>query len=417
VPPDEQWRFRAEPLGPFVVPPFDEMVPPELWEQMPGRERGPRRPHAASGCILDPNGHVLTVYHAVDGAEGIAVTLHNGRRLQAELVGADEESDLAVLRIEADDLPVVQFGDSEALRVGQAVFAVGNPPRLPGSVAAGVVSGLHRSGLGVAAYEQFIQTDIGVGAGFAGGPLADLHGRVVGITVSAWGEPEAGRRWTFAIPVSTVEGVLDDLLAGRQVQRGWLGVAISEVSPQMAEEFGYAREGGALIQDVMQAGPADSAGLEAGDIIAAYRGRPVQGAHDLRGRVAATPPGTEVTLTVWRDDEEVELSVELGSREGRAAPEDADRLGLQVQELAPEIAEHLGRPELAGVLVADVDPDGPAAERIRPGDVILSVNREEVASVEDYRSLVEEARGEKPILLRILDGETGNARFVLLPTG
>ncbi len=160
--------------------------------------------------------------------------------------------------------------------------------------------------------------------------------------------------------------------------------------------------------------PAEQAALEAGDIIVAYRSGPVRGVHDLRGRVAATPPGTQVTLTVWRDGEVLELSVELSGREERPGPHGADRLGLEVQKLTPEIAEHLGRPHLEGVLVADVDPDGPAADQVAPGDVILSVNRQDVASVADYRRLLEAAPEGGEILLRVLEGETGRARFLML---
>jgi len=370
-------------------------------------------PVTGCGVIVDAEGHVLTTNTVVAGAETAEVRLADDRAYTARVVGRDEATNLAVIRIEGkfDEPAVARLGDSDDLRVGQSVLAIGSPFGLRNSVSTGIVSALGRSGVGVADREHLIQTDLSVHPGASGGPLCNMRGEVVGITAAArmGGEFPAGVG--FAIPINTAKAVLDDLIAGRAVVRGYLGVYIGDVSPEMAARLDLERARGALVHEVSPDSPAREAGLVAGDVVLEYDGRKVTGPGDLRSRVAATRPGTEVDVKVWRNGSEETLHVTVGRLEPRAA-EGQDSLGIDVQELTPQMAENMGEPGLKGVLVADVDADGPAAGKIRPGDVILSVNRQPVGSVERYRDAVADAGG--AALLRVLDAETGRKRFVLV---
>ncbi len=370
-------------------------------------------PVTGCGVIVDAKGHVLTTNTVVAGAETTEVRLADDRTYKARVVGRDEATNLALIRIEGtfDELPVARLGDSDDLRVGRSVFAIGSPFGLRNSVSTGIVSALGRSGVGVADREHLIQTDLTVHPGASGGPLCNMRGEVVGITAAARMGDQFPAGVGFAIPINTAKAVLDDLIAGRTVARGYLGTYIGDVSPEMAARLGLDRARGALVHEVSPGSPAREAGLVAGDVVLEYDGRQVTGTGDLRSRVAATRPGTEVDVKVWRDGSEETFHVTVGGLEPAAA-EGQDSLGIDVQELTPQMAENMGKPGLKGVLVADVDADGPAAGKIQPGDVILSVNRQAVESVDRYRDVVAAAGGSA--FLRVLDARTGRRRFVLL---
>ncbi|KPK65376.1 MAG: hypothetical protein AMK73_03165 [Planctomycetes bacterium SM23_32] len=381
----------------------------------PQREREMKRRGLGSGCILDEEGHVLSNNHVVAGADELTVTLADGRKFSAKVVGTDEKTDLAVVKIEGDpkDLPTVRLGDSDAVKVGQWVIAIGNPFGLRHTVSAGIISATGRS-IGVAEYESLIQTDAAVNRGNSGGPLVNLRGEVIGINTAIVGPANLGIG--FAIPSNMARDVLDDLVAGREVVRGYLGVYPKDLTPEMAQAFGFEGTNGALVDEVLEGSPAEKAGLKAGDIIVEFGGKPVESASELRRRVAATDPDTTTPVEVWRDGKELALKVTTGDL-ATVVETEHDWLGLHVQTLTPEMAANLGKPGLEGVLVADVDEDSSAGTHIKPGDVILSVNRNKVNSASEYGTLMNKAKSQGGVLLRVLDSETGRARFIFIRNG
>jgi serine protease Do len=395
----------------FRDPFFDEFFREFFGER--GRRRE-KRPGLGSGMIIDSQGHILTNYHVIKQADELSVRLPDGRDVEAEVVGTDDKTDLAVIKMkdDFDHLPTVELGDSDALRIGQWVLAVGNPFGLTQTVSAGIVSATGRIGVVGLEYESMIQTDAAINPGNSGGPLVNLRGEVVGINTAIFSGTGGYMGIGFAIPSSMARDILDDLVAGREVERGWLGVYIADLTPEMAEMFGFTGTDGVLVQEILEGSPAEEAGLQAGDIITEYRGEKIEKMTQLRRRVTATDPGNEAELKVWRDGEVVELSVKIAALE--AAPVTSDWLGLSVEPLTDEMARRLGAARLEGVLVREVEEDSPAARYITPGDVVLSVNRQRVSSIADYRKLVAEARKNGRVLLRYLDAETGRTRFIMI---
>ncbi len=404
-------RFRS-PLDEF----FEEFFGPDPFErrQQP-REREYRRRGLGSGCILDAEGHVLTNNHVVEGADDLTVTLPDGRSFEAEILGRDPETDLAVIKIagELEQLPTLRLGNSDQVNVGQWVIAVGNPFGLRHTVSAGIISAVGRTGIGVARYESLIQTDAAINPGNSGGPLVNLNCEVIAINtaiVGRGGNVGIG----FAIPVNMIRDVLDDLIAGRQVVRGYLGVYPSDLTPEIAEASGYEGKGGALVNEVVEGSPAEAAGMKARDIIVEYGGEKVDDADELRRLAAATDPGETVEVKVWRDGEQHTLSVTAGNLTAAvAAAEETgeDWLGLEVQTLTPEMAERLGKPDLKGVIVADVKPDSVAARVISPGDVIVSVNDVRVESAPEYLKLMRAVEPGSVGMVRVLYAQSGRLRY------
>ncbi len=330
-------------------------------------------------------------------------------------MGTDDKTDLAVIRIKGDfgELSTITLGDSEALEIGQWVMAVGSPFGLAHTVSAGIVSAKGRSGFRMTEYEDWIQTDAAINPGNSGGPLVNLRGEVVGINTfivsSAGGNLGIG----FAIPVGMATAILDDLIAGRQVERGYLGVTISDLSPEMADMFEFEGTEGVLVQEVLEDGPAAEAGLKAGDIVVEYDGHPVSRVSELRRHVAATDPGQTVRLVFWREGEKMTRDVTAGDL--ASAVLSADWFGAQVRPLTEEDARELGRPRVEGMLVLSVEPGTPAARVLTKGDVILSINRQPVADRESYRRALKAAREGNRMLIRMLDAETGSAAYLTLP--
>jgi serine protease Do len=410
-------RIRV-PASPFRSP-FDDFFEDFFGERpmprVPERQREFKRRGLGSGCILDEDGNILTNNHVVANADELTVKLADGRSFEAEVAGTDPKTDLAVIRIvgKAEDLPTVKLGDSDTVNVGQWAIAVGNPFGLRHSVSAGIISATGRS-IGVAEYESLIQTDAAINRGNSGGPLVNLECEVIGINTAIVGRANLGIG--FAIPINMARDILEDLIEGREIVRGYLGVYPKDLTPEMAEAFGYEGTDGALVDEVLKDSPADEAGLKAGDIIVEFDGRPVRNSAELRRRVAGTEPGSRASVKFWRDGEMKTVTVEAGDL---AAAEETthDWLGLHVQTLTPEMARNMGKPDLEGVLVADVDENSPAAEHFTPGDVILSVNRTKVRSASEYARLMAAARKEGGVLLRVLDAETGRARFLFVRNG
>ncbi len=413
-------RSERSPFG-FNDPFFDEFLRrrfPDFdrYFRMPEREQ--RRQGLGSGMILDRQGHILTNRHVVEKADELEVKLADGRTFEAEVTGTDDKTDLAVIKLKGDfeDLPTVELGDSSKLEIGQWVLAVGSPFGLTHTVSAGIISAKGRSGIGVAEYESLIQTDAAINPGNSGGPLVNLQGQVVGINTAIL-SPSRGYMGNvgigFAIPVNMASSILEELKTGAEIRRGYLGVRISDLTPGMAETFGFGSTNGVLIHEVEEGTPAEEAGLEHGDIVVKYDGRKVNNANQFRQMAAATEPGEKVEITVWRKGEEKTLTVRVG--ELGAELGSADWFGVAVQNITREKAEKLRLRTTRGVEVTNVSPDSPAARVLSRGDMIFSVNRKPVADVDEYREIMGELKDANKVILRILDIETGRSAYVEIP--
>src|SRR5690554_7029246 len=390
---------------------------PEGFEQEPSQQQ---RQSLGSGFIISDDGYILTNNHVIENADEIVVRLSDRRELIAELIGSDASSDLALLKIDAKGLPVVTVGNSDKLKVGEWVLAIGSPFGFDHSVTAGIVSAKGRS-LPKETYVPFIQTDVAINPGNSGGPLFNLEGEVVGINSQIYTRSGGFMGVSFAIPIDDAMNVFRQIRDKGTVARGWLGVLIQEVNRDLAESFGLRRPRGALIAEVMPDSPAEKGGLEAGDIVLEYNGEDVQLSSDLPPMVGRTPVGESARLTVLRGGDEITLDVEIGKLpedgDDAAQPSTGSRdnsagapLGLSVEPLAPETARSVGVE--GGVVVAGVDR-GPAFEAgIRARDIITEINRQQIRSVEDFRSVVRDLPENRAVSVRIV--RQGRAIYLVM---
>ncbi len=360
----------------------------------PGRRSVPVQ-GIGSGVIIDSDeGLVVTNHHVVNGAEEIVVTLRDRRKFQAQLVGSDPGTDVALLRIDAQNLAELPPGDSDSLEVGDFVVAIGNPFGLGQTVTLGIVSALGRSGLGLEGYEDFIQTDASINRGNSGGALVDLDGQLVGMN-TAISSPSGGSVGIgFAVPTRMVTAVVEQLLEFGEVRRGQLGVVISNVDPDVAEGLGLGEATGALVSQVMEGSPAERADIQPYDVIVSIDDEPVEGATDLRNRVGLVRVGDEVVVGLLRDGERLEKRIVIGEGQFAAADGGAtsDRFaGAEFRDIGPE---HPLYGDVRGVEVVRVDPESPPARAgLRAGDIILAVNRRGVANTREFLDTVGQQEG------------------------
>ena len=397
---------------------FKEFFGPEFFDRF-FRRRAPRDEGRASGSgvIVDPRGYILTNNHVVESAAEIEVGLSDDRKFKATLVGRDPKTDLAVLKIEAppDSLPVAELGDSDRLRVGQWAVAIGNPFGLDRTVTVGIISATGRTRVGVATYEAFIQTDASINPGNSGGPLLNLQGRVIGINTAI---VATGQGIGFSIPINMAREVMGQLIARGRVVRGWLGIVIQDLTPDLAAGFGLPDAGGVLVSDVVNDGPAEGAGIRPGDVIVEFAGTPIKEVTDLQKRVAAVEPGKPAVLTVIRDKRPTRFSVRIGEQPSEEVPVTAqpreERLGLTVEPLTTESAERFGLSARAGVVVTEVRPGSAGAETgIRPGDAILEVNRRPITGVDSFRESMTAVKPGDVVPVYVQRGGGGNEYVVL----
>ncbi len=365
-----------------------------------------------SGVIVQADGHILTNHHVVDGAEDIRVDLDSTHSYSAKLVGSDAPSDLAVLKISASDLPVLQLGDSDKVRVGDVCLAVGNPLGVGESVTAGIISAKGRAtdNVGGGSFQDFLQTDAPINQGNSGGALVNTRGELIGINSQILSSNGGGNIGIgFAIPSNMAKNVMNQLMGNGKVKRGMLGVGIQPITAELAPNFGLKDPHGVLINSVTSGGPADKAGLKSGDVILQLNGKDVNDSNTLRNEIAADGPGTQVSLTILRDGKQQQVPVRLGEltpdavRAGEEQSGDASsgsKLGITVVPITPEISQQLGlRRGIQGVVVESVDPDGPAARvGIQSGDVIQEVNRQPVRSTSDVAAALQKSAGRPPLL-------------------
>ena len=396
-------RMRRVP-EPFHGFPFQDFFGDQMprWFQSPDLgQREIIRQGLGSGLIVSENGHILTNNHVIAEADELTVTLWEESSHTATVVGTDPKTDLAVLKIEAEDLVPARLADSDDLRVGQWVAAVGNPFGLASTLTAGVISAVGRSRMGLAEYEDFIQTDAAINPGNSGGPLVDLNGEVVGINTAIFSRGTGGYMGVgFAIPIEMARSVMESLIQDGHVDRGFLGVMIQNLDEGLSQSFGLEGTRGALVGDVTDGGPAGEAGIERGDIVLRFDGKEIEDVDQLRLEVAATRPGSIVAVELWRDGEMHTLEVEIGRLESDARPlvgrvessASAD-LGLAVETLTPSMARRLKAPDgEGGVVVTRIDPLGVAARAgLRQNDIILSVQGREVADAASFDRIMAEA--------------------------
>jgi len=399
---------------------FRRFAPEGMPDGGEGEERARRG--VGSGFVYDSDGLIVTNNHVVDGAERVEIRFNDGETMTAEVLGTDPETDLALLRVEADGLPSVPLGDSDAVRVGENVAAVGNPFGLSTTVTSGIISAAGRAMPG-GNYVEFLQTDAAINRGNSGGPLFNMEGEVVGVNASIFSPTGGNVGIGFAVPSNIVKEVVTDLLDDGKVQRGWLGVAIQPVTPEIADAMELDGTRGALVANVSDGSPSDGV-LRQGDVILEFAGKPVESSRDLPFLVGRTDPGTEVEMVVLREGDRETLSLTLGEldRDRRASRGDmeqgqSEKTASLGAELAPLTRNARARLELdrdvEGAVITDLDPDGQAARAgLRPGDVIERVGRTEVASPRDVARAIEQLGGDSALFLV---NRGGNRIFVGVP--
>lgn len=387
-----------------------------FFEQNPPRELPQNS--LGSGFIIDEQGYILTNNHVIEKADKIKVRLSNEEEFDGEVIGRDPKTDIALIKIEsAKSLQPVKLGDSNGLQVGEWIIAIGNPFGLEHTVTAGIVSAKGRV-IGSGPYDDFIQTDASINPGNSGGPLINMRGEVIGINTAI---VAGGQGIGFAIPINMVKQILPQLKEKGEVTRGWLGVMIQEVTPELAKQFGLEKPHGALVAQVLEESPALKAGMKREDIILEFDGNEINKSSELPRIVGNTPIGRRVDVTVIRNGREKRLKVEVGEmkeeRVARAEGFAAEKeLGITVQDLTPEIAKHLALSEKAGVLVSQVKAGSPAYEAgIKRGDVIREIDRQPIGDLRAYERQMSEIKGKKEVLMLIQRND--NTFFVVLQRG
>ena len=381
------------------------------------RPRQFKQSSQGSGFIVSKDGYILTNNHVVGGADVVNVKLADGRSFRAKTVGTDRHSDVAVIKIDAGDLPTLDLGDSEKLEVGEWVVAIGNPFGLSRTVTAGIVSAKGRARVGVSEYEDFIQTDAAINPGNSGGPLLNLAGEAVGINTAIFSRSGGYMGIGFAIPISMAKSIYNQLVKHGKVDRAFLGVTIQTLTPELAASFGIGGKRGVLVDTVVKGTPAAKAGVKRGDVITAVDERPFESAEKFRNHIALTGPGTRITLVVIREGEKKRIPVTLMTRDKApdliGNPAEVEKLGIAVKSLDADEAKRFGYDLGQGVLVARITPGSPAQMvGLRPGVLILEVNRKPVRSVQDFTRHAAAAVGSGSVLLLVQEGDV--TRFVAI---
>ena len=408
-------REVVNPLLPFESDPFFRRyfgipkMPKKFKQEMKG---------LGSGMIIDPQGHILTNFHVAGGATKLEVTLADGSKHPAKLVGGDPKADLAVIRISTKErLPHVTFGDSDKAEVGEWVVAIGAPRALEKSVTQGIISAKHRSGVtDPNSYQDFLQTDAAINPGNSGGPLLNLYGEVIGVNAAIATESGGFEGIGFTIPSNMAQYIAKALIAHGKVERGWLGVTIQTLTPELADKVHAGTLKGALIVEVTKGGPAEKAGLRKNDVVIAYRGKEISDSSTLRNDVAETAVGTEAKVTVLRNGKKEEYTIKIGTLEEATkllAASVKERLGIEVRPPNSVEVNKYGLNPNQGVVITWEDPKGPLREAgFETGDMILAINNQPIESMEGFVDLVSLLKPKEKIAILALDHRTGNTGTV-----
>ncbi len=385
-----------------------------------GQQEAPPMQGAGSGFIIDEEGYIVTNNHVVEGADEVSVRVLDGREFAATVVGSDDKTDLALLKIEADELQAVEFGNSDAMRVGDWVVAIGNPFGLGGTTTAGIVSARGRD-IQSGPYDDYLQIDAPINRGNSGGPVFNTDGEVVGVNTAIVSPNGGSVGIGFAIPANQVSEIVAELKNKGAVDRGWLGVTLQGLDKELADSLGLDSADGALVTSVVAGSPAEKAGIEVGDVIVSYDGDAIKDARELSRLVGAADAGDDVKLKVWRDDAFVKLNGVLGTPENAVAASGAERrlddLGMAVAPLTGELRSQLDvEDDVNGAVVTQVEPGSLAAEEgIRRGDILLQVDRNPVSSARDLEEILAEARREGREAVPALIKRGDMQRFAVLP--
>lgn len=371
-----------------------------------------------SGVIVTSDGYILTSSHVIQGADEISVTLSDEREFKGKIVGTDTLTDLGIIKIDTTNLPAISWGDSEALRVGETVLAIGSPYGLSQTVTMGIVSAVGRANVGIADYEDFIQTDAAINPGNSGGALVNVKGELVGINTAIFSTTGGYQGIGFAIPTNMSKNIMDSLIDKGKVTRGWFGVTIQPLTPELAKQFNLKDDKGALIGDVVENSPAEKAGLLRGDVIIEYKGENIEEPYQLRNMVADTPPGQTAEVKIIRENKIETKTVTIGELPVETqimSQVQYDNLlkGIAVQDITPQIYSRFKLPEkLSGVIVSNVSQDSPASMLLTQGDVIMEINRVKILNTKDYEDIVARLKPDQDILLLIF--RNGSSLFITL---
>lgn len=395
--------------------PFNDFGMPKKWKEK----------SLGSGVIVSPDGYIITNNHVVEKGEEIRVTLFDGKTFKGKLVGADPKTDIAIIRIDASKLPTLTWGDSERLQVGEFVLAIGNPYSLSHTVTMGIISAVGRANVGIADYEDFIQTDAAINPGNSGGPLVNVKGELIGINTAIFSRTGGYQGIGFAVPSNMVRIIMDQLVQRGKVTRGWIGVTIQELTPELSQKFGAQRAQGALVSDVMKDSPAAKAGMRRGDIILTFDGKVVKDVSNLRNMVAQSKIGDDVEMEILRSGREYSIKVTIiefpRTREvAEVIPDhstgdtEAELLtGLTVMDLSKETLKQLGyNKNERGVIVVKVETGSPADEaEIRKGDIINEIDEKKIDSVDDFNNIASHIKRKETVLLFV---NRGGKRFYVV---
>lgn len=408
---------REWPFGEPFSDPFEFFFRRSPRQRDPREQRAPQQPRResrtaqGSGFIISPDGYILTNNHMVEEASKVEVELTDGRKFTAKIIGTDPDSDVAVVKVDAENLPYLELADSDSLQVGEWVLAIGNPLGLSHTVTAGIVSAKGRSGFGLANFENFIQTDAAINFGNSGGPLINLDAEVVGINtaiVGAGGNIGIG----FAIPINMAKNIYEQLVQNGTVSRGYIGIKFEELTPELASGLGLNEDTrGISVVEVMEDSPADKAGLKRYDVIIEFEGKPVGKSNEFRNRVAMLNPGTKVQMLILRNKRRKKITLNLATLPSTAEltgalPQETQKeLGFSVEDLTDELAGRYGYKDLSGVIVTSVDDGSQAAEKgIAPGALIMEVNQQKVKNAAEFNEAIKAAKKEGAALLFVKRG-------------
>jgi serine protease Do len=377
-----------------------------------------KRSGLGSGVIVDKRGYILTNNHVVKGADEIKVKLSDNREFKGEVIGSDPKTDLAVVKINTDNLPVIQLGNSDELKAGETVLAIGNPFGLNQTVTSGIVSATGRANVGIADYEDFIQTDAAINPGNSGGALVNIKGELIGINTAILSTTGGYQGIGFAIPSNMAKTVMESLIKSGKVVRGWLGIYIQPLTPDLAKQFGLGDEKGILVGDVIEDSPAEKAGIQRGDVILEFNGKKVEDPRSLRNMVSATNPNDEVSVKLVREGQQRTVRVkitELSDEQQKLSGNFENQLaGVHVQQVTPEIKKNLDVPKrVSGVIVTNIEAGSPADGILMKDDIVMEIDKKPVKSINDYDAMVSKLKADKNILILVF--RQGSAFYVTLP--
>ena len=399
-------------VNPFGRSPFNDYFGDEFFNRFFGDvpERDFKQRSLGSGFIISNDGYIFTNNHVVENTDKILVKISDGKEYEATIIGTDPKTDIALIKIKPDNgLPTAEIGDSDALRVGEWVIAIGNPFGLAQTVTAGIVSAKGRV-IGAGTYDNFIQTDASINPGNSGGPLFNMQGKVIGINTAIVAQ---GQGIGFAIPINMEKNILSDLKTKGKVTRGWLGISIQDISEDIAKSMSYKKNQGVLVTDVFKDDPADKAGIKVGDIIMEINGKPIKDTHELLLAVAAFHVGDKVSMKIYRDGREMSVNTFIAERKDQheqiLSKSSGGYFGINVQEMTKDLAKELGLPQGTGLIVTEVAEGSPADNvGIQPHDIIMQVNRAKVSSLKQYLTEMSKAAAKKNVVLLI---KRGNSNF------